>query len=321
MQVLQQRIGDERAWTPAVIGQDKPWCVNLDQRCWDLIDPIVQEWNHNPQPATQIRLNETQCQSGKEVLAEVLRILDAGYGFVLLDGIPLDRYSRQEASLIYWLIGQMIGQPFPQNVKGTLLYDVRDVGADYTKGARFSVTNAGTPFHTDGAFNQEPADYVGLLCLRPAKSGGKSQMLSAYSLHNRLIDRSPELLETLYQEFHFDRRGEFEEGESPTSEHPVFDWDGAELTMRYLSYYIHEGHRERGLPLSAAQQEALQKVEKILEQDNLFVEFTVRPGQMLFCNNHWILHSRSGYKDHGDLDLRRHYLRLWLWRHDPSPFH
>ena len=313
-QVLEQHIDDERAWTPALMGQDRPWSFRLDERFWDLLDPIIQELRRNPRPATQVRLDEAQSQSGKEVLADVVEILDAGCGFVLLDGIPLDRYSHQEAALIYWLMGQMIGRPFEQNVKGTLLYDVRDVGADYTQGARFSVTNSGTPFHTDGAFNSEPADYVGLLCLRPAKSGGKSQMLSAYSLHNRLIDRSPELLEVLYGGFHFDRRGEFEEGESPTSEHPIFDWDGTELTMRYLSYYISGGHRETGQALSEAQQEALQAVEDILEQDDLFVEFTVRPGQMLLCNNRWILHSRSGYEDHNDPDLRRHYLRLWLWR-------
>ena len=313
-QVLEQHIDDDRAWTPALMGQDRPWSFRLDERFWDLLDPIIQEWRRHSGPATQVHLNEAQCQSGKEVLANVVEILDTGCGFVLLDGIPLDRYSHQEAALIYWLMGQMIGRPLEQNVKGTLLYDVRDVGADYTQGARFSVTNSGTPFHTDGAFNQEPADYVGLLCLRPAKSGGKSQMLSAYSLHNRLIEKSPELLETLYGGFHFDRRGEFEEGESPTSEHPIFHWDGTELTMRYLAYYISEGHRETGQALSEAQQEALQAVEDILDQDDLDVEFTVRPGQMLLCNNRWILHSRSGYEDHNDPDLRRHYLRLWLWR-------
>ncbi len=312
--ILEQHVNDDRAWTPTLMGQERPWAFRLDDRFWELIDPIIQEWHRNPRPTTQVRLDETQCQSGKEVLHSVVDILDTRYGFILIDGIPLESYSHQEAALIYWLMGQMIGRPFEQNVQGTLLYDVRDIGADYTQGARFSVTNSGTPFHTDGAFNQEPADYVGLLCLRSAKSGGKSQMLSAYALHNRLVERSPGLLETLYRGFQFDRRGEFHEGESPTSEHPIFDWDGTKLTMRYLSYYIHEGHRETGLPLSQVQQEALQAIEDVLEQDNLDVEFTVQPGQMIFCNNRWILHSRNGYEDHNDSELRRHYLRLWLWR-------
>jgi len=313
-QVFQERIQDDRAWTADSIGQDRPWCLHLDQSCWDLIDPVVQAWCQDPQPITRVRLSETLCQAGAEVLADVIRMLETGYGFVLLDRISLERYSHQEATLAYWLIGQFMGQPFEQNVKGTSLYDVRDVGGDHTKGSRFSVTNARTSFHTDGSFNQVIADHVGLLCLHTAKSGGESQMMSAYSLHNRLIEQNPDLLEVLYQPFHVDRRGEFEEGESPTSQQPVFHWDGNELTMRYLSYYIQEGHREVGLPLSDAQQEALGAIEDLLEKEDLFVEFSVEPGQMLFCNNHWILHNRNAYEDHGDPELRRHYVRLWLLR-------
>ncbi|MCH7804375.1 MAG: TauD/TfdA family dioxygenase, partial [Acidobacteria bacterium] len=197
-QIFQERIQDDRAWTADSIGQDRPWCLHLDQRCWDLIDPLVQVWRQDPQPITQVRLSETQRQEGAEVLADVLRMLETGYGFVLLDRIPLDRYSHQEATLAYWLIGQFMGQPFEQNVNGTLLYDVRDVGGDLSKGSRFSVTHERTSFHTDGAFNQVIADHVGLLCLFTAKTGGESQMMSAYSLHNRLIERNPDLLEVLY---------------------------------------------------------------------------------------------------------------------------
>ena len=313
-QIFQERIEDHRAWTADSIGQDRPGCLHLDQRVWDLIDPEVQAWRKDPQPITEVRLSETQCQVGGELLAEVMRMLEAGYGFVLLDRIPLDRYSHEEAKLAYWLIGQFMGQPFEQNVKGTSLYDVRDAGGDLSKGSRFSITNERTSFHTDGSFNQVIADHVGLLCLFTAKSGGESQMMSAYSLHNRLMERNPELLEVLYQPFHVDRRGEFEEGESPTSEQPVFHWDGSELTMRYLNYYIHVGHREMDLPLSDAQQKALGVIEDLLEEKDLFVEFSVEPGQMLFCNNHGILHNRNAYEDFGDPELRRHYVRLWLLR-------
>ena len=277
-QICLERIEDDRAWTADSIGPDRPWGLHLDQRCWDLIDPVVQAWRQNPQPVTQVCLSETRSQEGAELLADVMNMLETGYGFVLLDRIPLDHYSHEEAKLAYWLIGQFMGQPFEQNVKGTSLYDVRDVGSDLSKGSRFSVTNARTSFHTDGSFNQVIADHVGLLCLYTAKTGGESQMISAYSLHNRLIERNPDLLEVLYQPFHVDRRGEFKKGESPTSQQPVFHWDGNELTMRYLSYYIQEGHREVGLPLSDAQQEALGAIEDLLEKEDLLVEFSVEPG-------------------------------------------
>ena len=82
---------------------------------------------------------------------------------------------------MYWLIGQILGQPHEQNVQGTLLYDVRDYGQDVSKGARFSVTNAESTFHTDNSFSHEVSDYVGLLCLNPAKSGGMNMLVSAYA--------------------------------------------------------------------------------------------------------------------------------------------
>ena len=68
--------------------------------------------------------------------------------------------------------------------KGTLLYDVRDEGRDVRYGARFSVTNAETGFHTDNSFGEAVVDWVGLLCLNPAKSGGANQVVSGYTVHN-----------------------------------------------------------------------------------------------------------------------------------------
>ncbi len=240
--------------------------------------------------------------------------LESRSGFVVLDQIPLEELSSDQAILVYWLIGQMIGEPFVQNIKGTLLYDVQDKGADYTKGARFSITNARSSFHTDGAFNAQIADFIGLLCLRTAQSGGENQMVSAYSIHNVLADRHPNVLEMLYQPFCFDRRGEFARGQSPTSDHPIFSWDGSELTTRYLNYYIHEGHRQTGLAMSKRQRDALDAVERLLDDNGLFVQFSLEPGQMLWSNNHWILHNRNAFVDHYDPDRRRRYVRLWLSR-------
>ena len=52
------------------------------------------------------------------------------------------------------MIGQLLGEPIAQNVQGTLLYDVRDSGQDVARGARFSVTNYESSFHTDNSFGE-----------------------------------------------------------------------------------------------------------------------------------------------------------------------
>ncbi|MDT4876156.1 hypothetical protein FQZ97_1115760 [compost metagenome] len=37
------------------------------------------------------------------------------------------------------------------------------------------------------------------------------------------------------------------------------------------------------------------------------------PGDMQFLNNYVVLHSRTSYEDHPELDRKRHLLRLWLF--------
>ena len=194
------------------------------------------------------------------------------------------------------------------------LFDVRDEGGEVANGARFSTTKAETSFHTDASFHPRLPDYAGLLCLRVAKRGGSSQLVSAYSIHNRLLATQPDLLGVLYQSFLFDRRGEHEQGDSSTSEAPVFSWDGAELTVRYLDLYIREGHRLAGRSLTEEQQSALRAMENLCSDPALQFELGLEPGQMLFVNNRWLLHNRTSFEDHRDPTLRRHLVRLWLSR-------
>ena len=89
-----------------------------------------------------------------------------GRGFVLIRGLPIERYSREAAATIYLGIGSHIGRPVSQNAEGHLLGHVRDLGYDPTDPAvRTYQTTERQNYHTDSV------DIVGLLCLRPAKTG------------------------------------------------------------------------------------------------------------------------------------------------------
>src|SRR4030095_6084773 len=105
-------------------------------------------------------------------------------------------YSDEEARGVYWALGQGLGEPFEQNGQGVLLYDVRDPGGDVAQGARFSVTNAESSYHTDNSFGETIADYVGLLCLKTARSGGITQLVSGYAVYQALAEEDPAALAT-----------------------------------------------------------------------------------------------------------------------------
>ncbi len=311
-QMLRDVLADEPGWKADSIDDPASWHYTLSDACLAELDAFVQELKDDPRPVTEARIQEAGFASCRACLQPVLEAMDSGRGFAIVDRVPLD--SVEDAQAVYWLVGQMLGLPFEQDVRGTMLYDVRDTGQDVREGARFSVTNAESSFHTDGAFNPQAPDFVGLLCLQTAKSGGQSQLISAVTLHNELLQRYPGVLETLYESFYFDRRGQFREGEQPVSETPIFRWDGRALMFKYMYYYIQVGHESINRPLTPEQEKALDVLESLIRREDLRVEFSLEPGQMLFTNNGWILHNRTAFEDYVEIDRRRHYVRLWLSR-------
>ena len=142
-------------------------------------------------PITDLRLTADEQAALGEYLAAAKHDLEQGRGFVVLDRLPVGQTSERAVIAVYWMIGQLLGEPIVQNVQGTLLYDVRDSGQDVASGARFSVTNYESSFHTDNSFGETVVDYVGLLCLKTARSGGVSQVVSGLAVVEALRREDP----------------------------------------------------------------------------------------------------------------------------------
>jgi alpha-ketoglutarate-dependent taurine dioxygenase len=308
--ILDHRIDDPRAWRADTPGGS--WSFSLSSSCLAALDESLRQFRQHSRPVTEVQVAETPCADCGAELQPVRTALEAGRGFAVIEGPSPEQYSPAELQVGYWLIGQLLGRPHAQNVQGTLLYDVRDTGQDVRYGARFSVTNAESTFHTDNSFGSEVADYVGLLCLNTAREGGLSQIVSAFAVHNELQAHHRDVLEVLYRPFHFDRRGGVRPGETPTAHFPILSWDGRELLCRYLRYWIETGHERAGEPLTAEQVRALDVLDGVLGKPELRVEFALKPGDLFFVNNRWILHNRTAFTDHLEPQRRRHLVRLWL---------
>ena len=298
---------DARAWTADTVDAPSAWYYPVPAVCLSALARLRAQAESIP----AVQITDDDRTEWSAALAPVRQALEAGRGFAIIEP-PSDPLPPADAQLLYWIVGHGLGRPVVQNVQGTLLYDVRNTGQDLTKGARFSVTNYESSFHTDNSFGSEVVDYVGLLCLQTAKSGGRSQMVSGYAVHNELRTRHPDVLATLYQPFHVDRRGGIRAGEAPTVEVPLMHADGPELLVRYLRYWIEAGHEKLGQPLTVAQLNALDVLDACLQRPDLRVEFDLKPGQMYFINNRWILHNRTAFEDHPQPERRRHLVRLWL---------
>ena len=310
--MLTHIITDPRAWRSNTIDDRQLWYYPLSPRCLAALDETIRHLREQPRPTLELCASELPLPDCAGEFQPVRNALEEGRGFVILQWPTRERYSPQEMQVCYWLVGQMLGRPIEQNVQGTRLYDVRDTGQDVRYGARFSVTNAESSFHTDNSFGAGIADYVGLLCLQTAKSGGRSQVVSGYSVHNELLARHRDVLEVLYQPLHIDRRGGLCPGEPPTVQYPVLSWDGRGLMYRYLRYWIESGQEKIGQPLSDAQRRALDRLDEVANDLALRVEFALEPGDLFFVNNRWILHNRTAFEDHAAPEQRRHLVRLWL---------
>jgi alpha-ketoglutarate-dependent taurine dioxygenase len=301
-----------KSWRTETIDPQKNWYHPLSQSCHLALGESVEDFRRTARPIHEYKLSDSQRAACSACLAPVARAIEAGRGFAIVRVPDAANYSKSELTLFYWLIGQALGRPFEQNVQGTILYDVKDMGQDLSKGARFSVTSYESSFHTDNSFGSQVLDYVGLLCLNTAKSGGVSQVISAYAVYQELAENHPGELELLLQPFHVDRRGGLRPGETPTAWFPVMQWSGDELLFRYLRYWIEAGHEKMGVPLTPAQIKALDTLDAVLRRRDLIAEFNLQPGDIYFINNRWILHNRTAFEDYSEPDRKRHLVRLWL---------
>ena len=172
-------------------------------------------------------------------------------------------------------------------------------------------TNIEIRFHTDNAYNDTPPDYVGLLCLRQAMSGGRSRVVSFHTVHNTLLAKYPVELAPLYRSFCFDRQREYHPGESPVFSAPVFENSG-EVKTRFSVHQINSGYTLSGEAIDSAGAAAIAAMFDIVEEDGLSVDFDLEPGQIQLLDNRALGHSRTEYIDYPQPDRKRHLVRLWM---------
>ena len=256
------------------------------------------------------------------VLAGIRRDVVDGRGFALLRGMPVDEWSLERTAAAYWAIGTRIGVPVAQNKVGSILGHVTDVGGDADHPNQRGHQSADSlPFHNDIG-----AEIVTLLCLRGAKTGGESGIVSAAALWNELVEQRPDLAESLIHPFHFDRRNEEVSGQDPWYELPVFMPADGRVVVSYVPRFIRSAQRFEQIPrLTNIQQEALDLVQTLADDPRFKLEMDFRPGDIQLVNNLVLLHSRTEYEDWPEPERRRHLLRLWLSVPDgwplPDAFH
>lgn len=233
--------------------------------------------------------------------------LSTGIGFQVIRGVPVKDWSQDDAELFFWCLGLHLGHPGGQNAQGDLLGHVADLGTQRDDAmVRLYQTASRIRFHCDAA------DVVGLLCLRKAKTGGQSRVASSVTVFNEVLSRRPDLAARLFEPFAVDLRNETEGG-ATSFQMPPCRYAEGRLRTFYHADYFRSALRHPDVPDLTEDEEALLDLyEAIANEEGIYFDMDLEPGDIQLLSNHTNLHARTDYVDSADPSERRHLLRLWL---------
>ncbi|HEX5119988.1 MAG TPA: TauD/TfdA family dioxygenase [Pseudonocardiaceae bacterium] len=242
----------------------------------------------------------------RSLVGEVRRRLAGEPGLVVLTGFPVHEDLAEAA---YVVLMMLIGQPVLQRLDDELIVRV-EAGPDASApgAGRIGITRAMPP-HVDRA-----ADLVGLLCIRPAESGGTSLAVSSKTVYNIMLERHPELLAALCRPVpmhvpaQLGPRGEV----APRwCELPMFSRVGDHFASYFNRLHIEQTQQFPDAPrITSDQAAAVDAVEEVGRIPELRLEMPLRPGDLQVVNNLSVAHARTAYDSDssgkGRLLLRMH---------------
>ncbi|MDY0813051.1 TauD/TfdA family dioxygenase [Kitasatospora purpeofusca] len=278
-----------RAWTPAT----------LDEQDW------LVPWSPSPPGGPH---------ATADVVARVAHGLRHGPGLALVRGLELDGLGDPECAELCRGFAARLGTvlPLPEGPSADDL-----LTAETAPAVELSATDRATERegdartldpHTDRSHRRESPWLLGLLCIRPARAGGESLLVSARAVHDRLAERDPSALHHLYQDFHFGRGTDFDRVS------PVFQQRRHGLHVQYNRYWIERGRQEAGRPFPPGRQAALDTLHGVLTDPAMVLRVGLRRGDLLLLDNTAVLHGRTGFSDPAGPGERRCLARVWADR-------
>ena len=317
MEILRGPVKHPSAWTGASMRTRTDWVVDWPAEVVAELESAASSLKAHGRGMPHFRREDFALHAARRFLADAMREVTQGRGFVLLRGLPIAKYDLETARNLYWGLGCHWGTPVTQNVAGDPIAEITDYGLDATQvGVKPSMTNAGQRPHSD------PADVVALLCIRGAKSGGVSRIASSMAIYNRLLAEDPHALESLYRGFHHDLRGD-ETPEAPFGctpvPIPVYRWYQGVLSCVFNNTSARQAARRMGRELPPHELAVLDRIVELAQSDELRLDMTFQPGDIQLLNNHTVLHWRTGYEDWPEPERTRRLLRLWINRPGERP--
>jgi alpha-ketoglutarate-dependent taurine dioxygenase len=298
------------AWRAAEAQRDTSWIQHLSAGAVAGFDAALAHAKVAARPLLDMTPEDFPLSTpAREALKRAIGATQEHWGMCLLKGFPVDRWSEADTRLAYWGMGLHMGVARTQDRASEILNDVRDIGSTYkTTNGRGYNTNASLDFHMDSC------DVVGLLCRRAARHGGESKVVSSIAVFAEIQRRRPDLAQVLREPFYFSYQGAQDPSQPPTYCCPIIGNHPDCFAMRTNRKNIVAAQRDfEDVPrLSAEQNEALDLLDTLMTDPRFCFSMSLERGDLQLLNSYVTIHSRTGFEDYEDADLKRHLLRLWL---------
>lgn len=302
-------VSTAAAWRGDRLATSAEWIYRLsDAQVAELETLGTRFVEANPDLRT-VQIEEYPLIETAEAAAEWRHEVDYGRGFVLVRGLRTHLYSDPLSAAIYYILGLHMGDPIRQNEMGDLIdhvYATSDKTMDDPT-AKSSKVRDKLVYHSDSS------DIVALMCLRPARSGGASCLVSGAEIYNEILRRRPDLAPLLLEPFHWDWKRQDAEAPADTYTSPIISMVDGVFSMYAGSLYILTAQDYPGVPpLTEDQREVLRLFDEITYEPGMAIEMDFRPGDIQWLSNYAALHARTSFADWPEPQRRRHLLRLWL---------
>ena len=298
-------VNDASAWKGADFADDSSWICTLSAHESEALCRAARHCLGRGLKATQITAADFPLPGMAARIAQWAEEINHGRGFLLVRGVPRERLSDEELRAIFWGIGLYLGVPVSQNSYGEMLGDVYDEGVKMESGrVRGYRTNQRLLFHTDRC------DIVGLLCVRAARVGGSSSLVSSTRVYNEIARNHPEYLRPLMNGYiHVNVE---EGGQHSTYRVPVYSIHDGVVSCRILRNTIESARRQGHARYDELETAALEYMDELVNREDLRLDMMLEPGDMQFINNYTTLHARTAFEDFPEPERRRWMVRLWL---------
>lgn len=304
-------VGGRAAWLGSTLDYREDGLWQLSEAELAEIDAaLIMLKDRGDLDLTEITAETFPLNSVGTFLSRLRDELWSGRGFVLIRGLPRERYSDDDLARIYCGLGAHLGDIIPQSGNGEVLGHVMNVADMVEEQVRGYRSAQSMNMHSDGH------DVVSLLCLREAKVGGASRIASAVAVHDRMVETNPALARVLYEGMPVMRNrldAERGDGNIVTPDNvALFAKSNGVFSSCIHVAQIRDAARAGYFDITPEQEAALDLFCQLAASPEFYLDMDIAPGDIQFLNNRLIVHGRTPYQDHADVDRRRHLMRLWL---------